>query len=128
MLRQAGREDVELYMNRINLLEIYYGVYREEEKERADAVLHKIAYFPIQINSDLNNELFNEAGRLKATYKISLAESIALAEASTKKASLVTSDHHEFNLTYPLPVGMGQLAIGPKMTFVIFCYIPEWTA
>jgi hypothetical protein len=37
-----------------------------------------------------------EQPHLKAKYKISLADSIALAETIRKGGSLVTSDHHEF--------------------------------
>ena len=39
-----------------------------------------------------------EAGRLKATYRISLADSIALAEASVSGGILLTADHHELEL------------------------------
>lgn len=35
---------------------------------------------------------------MKAVYKISLADSIALAQASVLGGSLVTSDHHEFGV------------------------------
>lgn len=45
----------------------------------------------------VKNNVFTEAGRLKATYSISLADSIVVAEAITKKARLMTSDHHEFD-------------------------------
>jgi hypothetical protein len=38
-----------------------------------------------------------EAGRLKSSYKISLADSIALAEASISNGMLITADHHEFD-------------------------------
>jgi predicted nucleic acid-binding protein len=38
-----------------------------------------------------------EAGRLKTTYKISLADAIALAEASVSGGILVTADHHEMD-------------------------------
>jgi hypothetical protein len=34
---------------------------------------------------------------LKTSYKISLADSVAFAEASIYGGSLVTADHHEFD-------------------------------
>jgi predicted nucleic acid-binding protein len=43
------------------------------------------------------NVAFTQAGRLKATYKISLADSIALAQAIVVNGSLLTCDHHEFD-------------------------------
>ena len=39
-----------------------------------------------------------EAGRLKATYKISLADSVALAEAFVSGGTLLTADHHELDV------------------------------
>jgi predicted nucleic acid-binding protein len=42
-------------------------------------------------------EIFMEAGRLKASYKISLADSILLAESIISGGTLLTADHHEFD-------------------------------
>ena len=39
-----------------------------------------------------------EAGRLKATYKISLADSFALAQTKISNGVLLTSDHPEFDV------------------------------
>jgi predicted nucleic acid-binding protein len=50
---------------------------------------------PITIKDKLTNEVFKEAGRLKSKYKLSLADSIAVAESIINEASLVTADHHE---------------------------------
>jgi len=47
------------------------------------------------LKRSLKIELFKEAGRLKSTYKLSLADSIAIAESIIDKGSLVTADHHE---------------------------------
>ena len=53
---------------------------------------------PINIISGLKQRVFKESGRLKAMYKVSLADSIALAEAKVNKMLLVTCDHHEFDI------------------------------
>jgi predicted nucleic acid-binding protein len=45
----------------------------------------------------LEDAVFKEAGRLKAIYRISLADSLALAEAKTRGARIMTADHHEFD-------------------------------
>jgi len=45
----------------------------------------------------LDDLVFFEAGRLKATYGISLADAIALGLASSAGEPLITSDHHEFS-------------------------------
>jgi predicted nucleic acid-binding protein len=97
ILKNARKGECNLFMNKLNLLEIYYWVYREEGEEKAEEVLEKILKLPIKIIKTIRDKVFKEAGRLKATYKISLADSIVLAETLVKKARLVTSDHHEFD-------------------------------
>jgi predicted nucleic acid-binding protein len=97
ILDDAKRGACKIFMNKINLLEVYYGIYREEGIEKAEEVLKSIQDLPLKIVSSLKSKIFKKAGRLKATYKISLADSIALAEASAKKARLITADHHEFD-------------------------------
>jgi len=77
-------------------LEIFYGIYREEGEEKAEEVLEKILKLPIKIIKTLKDKVFKEAGRLKGTYRVSLADSIVLDEALVKKARGVTSVHHEF--------------------------------
>jgi len=98
ILRKAETDDCLIYMNKINILEIYYLVYREEGKEKAEKTLEKILALPIIVIEKLEDDVFKEAGGLKATYKMSLADSVALAEAKTKNAEILTSDHHEFDL------------------------------
>jgi predicted nucleic acid-binding protein len=97
LLEQAYLEKALIRMNSLNLLEVYYGLYREYGKEYADDELTMIKKLPVTINPGISDEVFNEAGRLKATYKISLADSVALAEASVSGASLLTADHHELD-------------------------------
>jgi predicted nucleic acid-binding protein len=97
VLTDAKNGKCQLYMNTINVLEVFYGVYREDGKERAEEVLEKIAGLPIKVIGTLKKGVFKEAGRLKATYRISLADSIAASEALIKKARLMTSDHHELD-------------------------------
>jgi predicted nucleic acid-binding protein len=84
-------------MNKLNILEVYYGVYREDGKDKADETLNKILSLPLVVIDKFEDNVFKEAGRLKAIYKISLADSIALAEAKVREAQLLTSDHHEFD-------------------------------
>ena len=98
ILRKAETDDCLIYMNKINILEIYYWVYREESKEKAEKVLEKILSLPIIVIETFEDNVFKEAGRLKATYRMSLADSIALAEAKIRKAEILTSDHHEFDV------------------------------
>ncbi|MDR3164075.1 MAG: PIN domain-containing protein [Synergistaceae bacterium] len=93
----AFKGEALIFMNKINLLEVYYDVYRSADKETADNVVFELVKCPITVVAEISDAVFTEAGRLKATYKISLADSIALAETSVSGGSLVTADHHEFD-------------------------------
>ncbi|GAB6275095.1 MAG: hypothetical protein STSR0004_19600 [Peptococcaceae bacterium] len=75
----------------------YYGVYREDGKEVAEEILSTVSKIPIKIIERINGAVLKEAGGLKATYKISVADAVAVAQAKTKKALLVTADHHELD-------------------------------
>lgn len=97
LLWQSEQRSKGLSIHEVNLLEIYYGVYRDEGEELAEETFNKVINLPIKISKGLKKNVFKEAGRLKAIYKVSLADSIALAEAKVNGMPLVTCDHHEFD-------------------------------
>jgi len=84
-----------LIMNKFNLLEVYYKIYKSYGKTQADNLLKTMEQMPITIKDTLTDEIIKEAGRLKSKYKLSLADSIAISESIINKGSLVTADHHE---------------------------------
>jgi predicted nucleic acid-binding protein len=45
----------------------------------------------------VNDDIIINAGKLKRKYKISLADSIGLAETIISNGTFVTSDHHELD-------------------------------
>jgi predicted nucleic acid-binding protein len=94
--KKAMRGASTLIMHKLNLLEVYYGLYRQRGKEYATEIIDKIK-MEITIIHEISDEVFAEAGRLKASYKISLADSVALAAASVSGSFLMTADHHEFD-------------------------------
>jgi predicted nucleic acid-binding protein len=95
--KNAKDGNAKIIMNRINLLEVYYGFYHADGKDYADKILSGIMQSVISI-TEFDDVLFPIAGRLKASYKISLADSIALAQAIVINGELITSDHHEFDV------------------------------
>lgn len=97
ILMKAYSDEITIIMNKLNLLEVYYDIYRRCGKAAATNMIETIADAPVHVISELSDDVFNEAGRLKATYRISIADSVALAEASVSGGSLLTSDHHEFD-------------------------------
>jgi len=97
LLAKSELDECTLFINIINVLEIYYGIYRDDGAEVAQQALTKIRELPLTIVPVISDEVFQEAGQLKAGNKISLADAIAAAEANVRNARLVTADHHEFD-------------------------------
>ena len=97
-INAANKGEAKIIMHKANLLEVYYDIYRSLGKEKAESILSEIKKRPIGINAEISDRIFEEAGRLKASYKISFADSFALAQALVTGSELLTSDHHEFDV------------------------------
>jgi len=98
LYESAVSGEAKLIMNIINLTELYYGYYREDGATFAEQQLEAICQSAIEINEIIDIKLLRIAGRLKATYRISLADSFAVAQAILSGAVLVSSDHHELDV------------------------------
>jgi PIN domain nuclease of toxin-antitoxin system len=85
-----------IYINAVNLLEVYYGLIYEFGTEFANKRLQEVVESIVEI-TDLTLPKLIEAGRIKTTYKLSLADAIALAETSVSRGTLLTADHHEMD-------------------------------
>ena len=95
--QRAASGEITLVMHKLNLLEVYYDLYRAHGEHHAESFLSEIKRSPIVINREISDDIFAEAGRLKASYRVSLADSVALAQATVSGGVLLTSDHHEFD-------------------------------
>jgi len=82
ILHKARRNDCLIYMNIINVLEIYYGIYRCDGKAKADEEYGKIMDLPVIFLDKFDEKTIKEAGRFKATYvhKISYAPPLRLLQ------------------------------------------------
>ena len=94
--QEASEGRARLIMNKVNLLEVYYGILREQGNEYADKILDSVERSIIEI-TDISYDVLKEAGRIKANYKTSLADSVAIAETTVADAFLLTADHHEMD-------------------------------
>jgi len=94
---KASRGEATLLMNRVNLFEVYYGFYKEKGKVYAEKIMDGVIKSVISI-CEFNRAVFDEAGRFKATYKISLADSIVLSQTTISCGVLLTADHHELDI------------------------------
>ena len=86
-----------VFMHEINLLEVYYGFYRERGKDYAYQKLEQCVEFFTTIQG-LTSAVFTEAGRLKTSYKVFIADAIILAQASISSGIVLTADHHEMDI------------------------------
>jgi len=97
-INAANNGKAEIVMHKVNFLEVYYDAYRRRGKEQANLMWTEFGKLPVSINAEITDKIFEEAGRLKASYKISFADSFALAQAIASCGELLTSDHHEFDV------------------------------
>ena len=98
LYEEAIKDEITIIINKINLLEVYYGFRREHGKDYAEAILKSVVDSVVDV-SDISMDVLMEAGRIKADYRrVSLADAIALAEASTRDGYIVTADHHEMDV------------------------------
>ena len=92
LLNEAKTGAINLSMNIVQLLEVYYDrLYISGEHEARDRVKAILAE-PITIIESISYPIMYEAGRFKTSYFISLADAIAAATAKNINAVLVTKD------------------------------------
>jgi predicted nucleic acid-binding protein len=95
IIQDAVDGNITVKINQINLLEVYYKICNVYNQDEANRIIKKLKEFPIEIIVGLEEDVFNEAGRIKSKYKIPLGDSIAVAECIIGKGILVTSDHND---------------------------------
>jgi ribonuclease VapC len=87
----AVEKDRYLLMASVNFGEVYYIVWRECGQDKAREIEKIIMTLPIEI-IDVDIHIAREAARLKATHKISYADSFAAALAKLHKGEVITGD------------------------------------
>ena len=107
LLNQSTANDAYISMSIVNLLEVYYGELRDKGSDIAQIVLDMVQHYSIKIVDTISEQVFQKAARLKAEYKISLADCIGLATALELSGQFVTSDRHELETVTekePIPI------------------------
>lgn len=92
LLSSAKAKKAQLFMHKINLGELYYTVYKQEGESAADLIYGRVKEFPIQFTDDLSEGFLLSAAKLKGSYKMSYADSFAVALSIQKELILVTGD------------------------------------
>jgi len=96
-LEQADSGSIMLYINKLNLLEVFYDIRRSKGMDVAENYYSIVLDSSIHLIDGIADDVFREAARLKTQYKISLADAVALGQTSVLGAAIFTSDHHEFD-------------------------------
>jgi len=96
LLDEAQARETVIYMNIVNLIEVYYFFYRALGKEKSAIFLEQIYALPINFINTIDDVILSEASRIKAQYPIPLGDSIGLATAIKMGGIFVTSDHSDF--------------------------------
>jgi len=88
----------QFFIHALNLCEVYYDFERSDGIIVADEVIEIVGELGIDIIRDMDEQLWKNAGHLKATIKrISLADTFAIALSLRLKAFSATTDHKEFD-------------------------------
>ena len=98
LLQKAVNGEIKIMMHKVNFLEVYYYIYKRYNESVAQNLLKDINISPIKLNNEITDDILIKAGRLKSLYKMSLADSIGLAEAVINGGYFVTADHHELDM------------------------------
>jgi predicted nucleic acid-binding protein len=80
-----------LYMSVVNWGEVYYSTWRTKGPGVARKIIEDIAQLPLEI-VDADLDLTRLAAELRAQHKLPYSDCFAAALASSRKASLATSD------------------------------------
>jgi predicted nucleic acid-binding protein len=98
LLAEAADDKCSIAMNKFNLFEIYYGYLVANGEDFAENILNMVMDSDISVSDQFTDELLREASKAKqANRRMSLADSMAIAQARVDRATLVTSDHHELD-------------------------------
>lgn len=90
-------EENNCFVHAINLCEVYYDFIRAKNENIARDAINDLISIGIIIKEYMDFLFWQEAGKIKAKNNISLADCFAIALAMREKATLITSDHHEFD-------------------------------
>ncbi|MFW6199624.1 MAG: type II toxin-antitoxin system VapC family toxin [Gemmatimonadota bacterium] len=91
LLEEAAGEGTPLFVNEINVGEVYYIVAKHRSPDAAEEVLLHLERLPLERVPNTFDEVL-EAARLKARFPLSYADAFALASAIRLEARLVTGD------------------------------------
>lgn len=91
ILRRAEKGECEVYLSFMTLMELCYRLWQDKGEQSAKEILAETRALPIQ-EIEEEKDLLIKASRVKATFRLSVADSWIIATAWQKKAKLVHKD------------------------------------
>ena len=98
LINKAEKGEIKLFMNYVNLGEVYYIVAREFGTAKANEAVTIVKRLLIEF-VQVNKSLALTAGRIKAVHNLSYVDTFVVAIAIDKKGIIVTGDR-EFEGAY----------------------------
>lgn len=98
-LKRAGEGEIRVYLNEINLGEVYYIIWKKRSEKVARESLAICLNFPL-IFVLPNHDFILKAAELKSRYNISYADAFCLQTAIEKKCPIVTGDPEFFSVPH----------------------------
>ena len=98
IIEMSKNNNAKIIMHTVNVLEVYYHIYKLYDEVSALNFLNEIKASPIQLSAEITDDIIINAGKLKRKYKLSLADAIGLAETIISNGTFVTADHHELDV------------------------------
>ncbi|MHC6204337.1 PIN domain-containing protein [Breznakiellaceae bacterium SP9] len=92
LLEQASAKEITVAMSVVSFIETYYDQRKSRTPEEIHEFLELFALSPIKMIDTVVETVIWESSRLKALYKISLADAIGLGTAFNLSDSFVTSN------------------------------------
>lgn len=87
--------DRSCFAHSINLCEVFYDFHRAGGENAATSAINDLRIMGTIERNDLDEVFWQDAGRQKASGRISLADCFAIALTNRVGGTLLTSDHHE---------------------------------
>jgi PIN domain nuclease of toxin-antitoxin system len=101
ILLDAGSQ---CYAHALNLCEVFYDFERAAGRPEAIRAVSDLAKVGVVEDANLSSPVWHAAGSLKARLRrISLADCFAIELAQRLEATILTADHHEFDILAEQP-------------------------
>jgi hypothetical protein len=95
-LKSVEYGEIVLYINIVNLIEVYYGFIKERGEKKAREIMRAVQDTAIEVIDTTDGAIFEEIARLKSALKnCSLAYAFSLAPVSVFSGTFVTCNHYE---------------------------------